>query len=122
MEWTGEATMSEAVADRAGTWAQSSWLTDRIVTITVGRDEKRWAVHEKLLSCQSEFFNQYFNGSDEEGGEAGQDREELRLPDEDPKLFALFMRWLYGTAFATGGGNRIFRFPPPDGQEVTVRD
>ncbi|KAL2018524.1 hypothetical protein VTK56DRAFT_736 [Thermocarpiscus australiensis] len=93
------------------------WLTDRIVTIAVGPEEKRWAVHEKLLSDQSEFFDEFFNGSEDT---AGQD--EMKLPDEDPKLFALFIRWLYGTAFATSGGNRVFRFTQPDGKDVTVRD
>lgn len=96
---------------------ENSWLTDRIVTIAVGPEEKRWAVHEKLLSSQSEYFNAYFNGSEENAG-----REEMKLPDEDPKLFALFIRWLYGTAFATSGGNRVFRFPVPDGKEITIRD
>lgn len=85
--------------------------------ILVGPGQRCWTVHEKLLSTQSEFFNSYFNGSDE-----NVNREEMKLPDEDPKLFALFIRWLYGTAFATSGGSRVFRFAVPDGKEVTVRD
>lgn len=97
------------------------WLTDRIVTILVGREERRWLVHEKLLSQHSAFFNQYFNGSEE----GRPDREEMKLPEEDPKLFALFIRWLYGIAFASSGGRRVFRFPVPNPNHPgtpTVRD
>jgi hypothetical protein len=48
----------------------------------------------------------------------------MKLPDEDPKLFALFIRWLYGTAFLpSGGGARKFRFSQPDTYNtLTVRD
>ncbi|KAK4251613.1 hypothetical protein C7999DRAFT_10631 [Corynascus novoguineensis] len=89
-----------------------SWLTDRIVTVIVGPEEKRWIVHEKLLVSQSDFFRDYFmDGHDE-----------LKLPDDEPRLFALFIRWLYGTAFVPSGGTRNFRFLPPDGVTVTVRD
>ncbi|KAK3943578.1 hypothetical protein QBC46DRAFT_420037 [Diplogelasinospora grovesii] len=94
------------------------WLTDRIVTVYVGPEEKRWAVHEKLLSSRSRYFNHVFNGSPD--GTPGSD--ELKMPKEDPKLFGLLIRWLYGTAFATSGGARVFRFSPPDGKDVTVRD
>lgn len=89
-----------------------SWLTDRIVTVTVGPEERRWVVHEKLLISQSVFFREYFAEGDEE----------IRLPDDEPKLFALFIRWLYGTAFLPSGGTRNFRFLPPDGEVLTVRD
>ncbi|KAL2170924.1 hypothetical protein VTG60DRAFT_4328 [Thermothelomyces hinnuleus] len=89
-----------------------SWLTDRIVTVTVGTEEKRWVVHEKLLVSQSDFFRNYFS----EG------HDEMKLPDDEPRLFALFIRWLYGTAFLPSGGTRNFRFLPPDGVSVSVRD
>ncbi|KAK4178691.1 hypothetical protein QBC36DRAFT_181960 [Triangularia setosa] len=50
----------------------------------------------------------------------------IRLPDVDPKLFNMFLRWGYGTAFALSGNTRSFRFPPPnsDPEEggATVRD
>ncbi|KAH6640670.1 hypothetical protein F5144DRAFT_482089 [Chaetomium tenue] len=89
-----------------------SWLTDRIVTLIVGAEEKRWVVHEKLLVSQSEVFRDYFAGGDDE----------MKLPDDDPRLFALFIRWLYGTAFLPSGGARNFRFLAPDGTNLTVRD
>jgi hypothetical protein len=60
-------------------------------------------VHEKLLVSQSEFFKGHFAQGDDE----------MKLPDDEPKLFALFIRWLYGTAFLPSGGARNFRFLPP---------
>ena len=95
----------------------SSWLTDRIVTVIVGRDQKKWAVHAKLLCSKSKYFDRFFNGDEEHEA-----RDDMHLPGEDPKLFALLIRWLYGTAFANSGGTRIFRFNPPDGKDITVRD
>ncbi|KAK4153880.1 hypothetical protein C8A00DRAFT_14945 [Chaetomidium leptoderma] len=90
-----------------------SWLTERIVTVTIGPDEKRWVVHEKLLVSQSDFFRDHFASGEEE----------LKLPDDEPKLFALFIRWLYGTAFLPSGGTRNFRFmAPDDDKNLTVRD
>ncbi|KAM7187895.1 hypothetical protein V8F20_010764 [Naviculisporaceae sp. PSN 640] len=93
------------------------WLTDRIVTVKVGQEGKKWAVHAKLLCSKSKFFDSYFNGNEEHQGQ-----DIMSLPAEDPKLFALLVRWLYGTAFANSGGTRIFRFSPPDGRDITVRD
>ncbi|KXX80708.1 hypothetical protein MMYC01_202143 [Madurella mycetomatis] len=113
--------MSNTIDLSGDTESTDKWLTDRIVTITVGREERRWLVHEKLLSQHSAFFDEYFNGAEEEPI----DRDEMKLPEEDPKLFALFIRWLYGTAFATSGGRRVFRFPVPNPEKVdtpTVRD
>ncbi|KAK3314901.1 hypothetical protein B0H66DRAFT_627692 [Apodospora peruviana] len=96
---------------------EDRWLTDRIVTVVVGPQMKRWAVHEKLLCSKSKYFDDIFNGTDDE-----EPMDEVDMPHEDPKLFALLVRWLYGTAFANVGGTRIFRFSPPDGKEITVRD
>ncbi|KAK4204803.1 hypothetical protein QBC40DRAFT_336701 [Triangularia verruculosa] len=53
------------------------------------------------------------------------------LVDVDPKLFNMFLRWGYGTAFALSGNTRSFRFPRPvdsisEGEDpmnvATVRD
>ncbi|SPQ20334.1 4d39f5ac-9ba7-4cab-9d83-27631aa1918a [Thermothielavioides terrestris] len=109
---TQSSTPSTRLTDTSSIPASDSWLTDRIVTIFVGPEKKRWVVHEKLLISQSEFFRAYFA--------AGHD--EMTLPDEEPKLFALFMRWLYGTAFQPSGGGRSFRYLQPDGVQLTVRD
>lgn len=87
------------------------------MTVIVGEERKKWAVHAKLLCSKSKFFDNYFNGHDEQ-----QPQDNMHLPREEPKLFALLIRWLYGTAFANSGGTRIFRFSPPDGKDTTVRD
>ncbi|KAH6620911.1 hypothetical protein B0J18DRAFT_210424 [Chaetomium sp. MPI-SDFR-AT-0129] len=93
--------------------ATDGWLTDEVVTVIVGYQEKRWTVHEKLLVSQSEFFRSHF---------AQENVTEMRLPREDPRLFAIFIRWLYGTAFVPSGGPRNFRYLPPDGLTHSVRD
>ena len=120
-------------------------MSDRIVTVIVGPNRNPFYVHERILSSRSMVFRDHFNprpptappagGHDGDGGEtkygAGSavDQEPvmaLELPDEDPKLVCLFIRWLYGTALhsmgESSGGSRIFRFSKPDGVEVTVRD
>jgi hypothetical protein len=86
-----------------------------VISLIVGPEQKKWAVHEKILVEHSTFFAEYFQSED------GRGRDELNLPHEDPKLFALLVRWLYGIAFMSGG-RRAFRFPVPDGKETTVRD
>ncbi|KAK3683512.1 hypothetical protein B0T22DRAFT_249622 [Podospora appendiculata] len=106
-----------AARNFGGAEGTDQWLTDRIVTVAIGPEMKKWAVHEKLLSSKSVYFDRVFNGDDE-----ADPSDELHLPYEDPKLFGLLIRWLYGTAFATSGGTRIFRFAPPDEKENTVRD
>ncbi|KAK3321187.1 hypothetical protein B0T19DRAFT_466468 [Cercophora scortea] len=113
-------TMSSApFASRSfgGAEGTDQWLTDRIVTVAIGPELKKWAVHEKLLSSKSVYFDRVFNGDEDT-----EPSDELHLPLEEPKLFGLLIRWLYGTAFATSGGTRIFRFAPPDEKETTVRD
>ena len=93
------------------------WLTDRIVSIVVGAEERKWAVHERLLSNKSPYFNRVLNED-----EAAKNCNELYLKDTSPKLFGMLLRWIYGTAFSATGGNRVFRYPIPDGIEYTVND
>ncbi|KAL2265340.1 hypothetical protein VTJ83DRAFT_6440 [Remersonia thermophila] len=98
---------------RQETQGPDSWLTDRIINVKVGPEEQCYVVHEKLLTGQSEFFRERI-----EKGEG-----EINLPDEEPRLFGLIVRWLYGTAFLPSGGARTFRFAPPgDENQYTVRD
>lgn len=86
----------------------------------VGQEKKRWIIHEMLLSHHSELFNNYFNGSDDDGPGC----EEMKLPCENPKIFDLFVRWLYGTAPVGSGTRTNFRFAEPhrEGSNITVRD
>ncbi|KAK0673438.1 hypothetical protein QBC41DRAFT_342957 [Cercophora samala] len=48
----------------------------------------------------------------------------IMLPDIDPKLFNMFLRWGYGNAFATAGNTGSFRLPAPsnDPDGASVRD
>ncbi|KAK1777900.1 hypothetical protein QBC45DRAFT_178040 [Copromyces sp. CBS 386.78] len=123
----------------------TNWLTGRIVVISVGPERRKWNVHEQLLSYNSPYFKRLFNPEHEpikgsssspgdidhpqnlapaSAGQVGQPEviEEVHLPTTEPKLFALLIRWLYGTAFATSGGQKVFKFPPPQLHQVTVRD
>ncbi|KAK4164977.1 hypothetical protein QBC43DRAFT_352366 [Cladorrhinum sp. PSN259] len=103
----------------------SSWMTEgRIVTIQVGTGptKKRFPVHEKLITHNSPFFDQYFNHSMEPGEEAP---EMLRLPDIDVHIFTIFMNWVYATSWTHQGPQnhstraaRNFRFPLPDTPEA----
>ncbi|KAJ4398778.1 hypothetical protein N0V85_006196 [Neurospora sp. IMI 360204] len=130
----------------------TNWLTGRIVVVSVGAERRKWNVHEQLLSYNSPYFKRLFNPEPEPvegslsspgcnndhhhhpnpaagGGGVGEDAlppsepiQEVHLPTTEPKLFALLIRWLYGTAFATSGGQKVFKFPPPQLNQVTVRD
>ncbi|KAK4667005.1 hypothetical protein QC763_305310 [Podospora pseudopauciseta] len=55
-----------------------------------------------------------------------QNEEPIRLPDVDPKLFNIFLRWGYGNAFALSGNTGSFRLPAPyedsEGESATIRD
>ncbi|KAK3490923.1 uncharacterized protein B0T23DRAFT_360735 [Neurospora hispaniola] len=119
----------------------TNWLTGRIVVVSVGAERRKWNVHEQLLSYNSPYFKRLFNpepelveGSSSSSGSnhnqstaaanaaPGEPIEEVYLPAAEPKLFALLIRWLYGTAFATSGGQKVFKFPPPQLNQITVRD
>jgi hypothetical protein len=94
-------------------FSQHSWLTDRIVTVKVGPQEHNWMVHEKLLVSQSEFFREQLKDG----------ATEIKLPEDDPRIFGFVVRWLYGTTFLPAVNARNFRFQVPDEQnKYTVRD
>lgn len=99
------------------------------MSVYVGSERKKWAVHEKLLTSQSEFFRQALSSkeprvitdtpSTSTPGSGTPDPDSLNLPDDDPKLFAMAVRWLYGVTFA---GQCEFQPVGGDGPDVTVRD
>ncbi|KAJ5941325.1 hypothetical protein N7516_001493 [Penicillium verrucosum] len=61
-----------------------------IVTITVGRREERFYVHESLICASSLFFNRALSGQWKESEE-----HTVALPEDDPRIFALYTHWLY---------------------------
>lgn len=92
--------------------------------VFVGPQRKKWAIHEKLLTSQSEYFRLAIGVMDrgrpgDASGSGNIGSDSIELPDDDPKLFAMAVRWLYGITFA----GRC-EFPKVDGEssDVTVRD
>ncbi|KAK1754348.1 hypothetical protein QBC47DRAFT_447256 [Echria macrotheca] len=94
------------------------WMTQRILTIIVGPQRQPWKVHEQLVLDRSPYLRRYI----EENMYGSDGNNEIALPDTDPKLFNLLLRWVYGTALAKEGGPRVFRYATPDGVENTVGD
>jgi hypothetical protein len=64
-------------------------LSSRVVTVQVGRDKVTWSLHENLLSGTCDFFKAAFRGQFKENAGA------LELPEDNPAVFDLFVRWLY---------------------------
>ncbi|KAK4228362.1 hypothetical protein QBC38DRAFT_524277 [Podospora fimiseda] len=108
------------IANNTASDNSSSWLTERIVFIQVGTgpQKKRFPVHEKLITANSPFFDEYFNNP--EPGEELPDI--MKLPDIDVQIFTKFMNWVYATSHSL---RARFRFPmpgTPEAQGMTVRD
>jgi hypothetical protein len=82
------------------------------VNIHVGGDRKKWALHERLLSSHSEYFRKAIEANRSKAGNnavaASDQSNRIDLPNDDPKLFAMAVRWLYGITFAGK-----FEFPVP---------
>ena len=87
-----------------------SWLDDLITTLIIGPEQRKLAVHEKLLLAKSPYFQRILDETGKE--ELG----EIFLGDVDARLFSMLLRWMYGTAFG-----RVFRFALPD-DDVTIHD
>ena len=67
-----------------------------VATVVVGKEKKRFAVHETLLTHYSEFFRATLNGGFKEAEEKC-----VTLEDEDPIIFESFVYWLYHQKFPT---------------------
>jgi hypothetical protein len=63
----------------------------KVVKVFVGSEEKEFVVHKDILCACSRFFERAFDGGFVEGK-----LQELRLPEEQAELFAVFIDWLYG--------------------------
>ncbi|KAL1865163.1 hypothetical protein Daus18300_007289 [Diaporthe australafricana] len=93
------------------------FLSDRIVTIIVGHQKKRWSVHENLLSNKSEFFRASFRGGFRESKDGV-----LELPEDDPRVFELFVGWAYAQPINDLNTSRMRILSRPDDRKITIRD
>ena len=61
-----------------------------MVTLFVGPERAQFLVHKDVICQVSDFFTKAFNSEFSEAKTASMD-----LPEEDPNLFEVFVRWLY---------------------------
>lgn len=87
------------------------------MTILVGPAEKKWVMHENLLASKSDFFRATFRGGFREGEDGV-----LRLPEDGPRPFELFVGWIYSQPLNDMNGDRVRVLARPDDKKVTVRD
>ncbi|KAL8898476.1 MAG: hypothetical protein Q9192_002062 [Flavoplaca navasiana] len=66
-------------------------LTGKIIKVLVGPSEYCFSIHRGLLTSKSTFFNAALTGSWREAEE-----DTVRLVEEVPELFAIYVVWIYG--------------------------
>ncbi|KAK5279938.1 hypothetical protein LTR40_007081, partial [Exophiala xenobiotica] len=66
-----------------------NWGT-QTVKVIVGTTQKEYVVHKRLLCAASKFFERALNGQ-----LAASLSQEVKLPEDDPVLFACVYDWLY---------------------------
>lgn len=66
-------------------------------TIIIGKEEKKFVVHEHLLTHYSDFFRAALTGDFKEAED-----KIVRLEEEDPTVFEFFVHWLYYQRFPDG--------------------
>ena len=66
------------------------FLYDSLVTVVVGSEETRFDLHKGLLCASSDFFKSAITGDFKE-----RDQNEVKLPEQDVKIFKFFVHWLY---------------------------
>ncbi len=69
---------------------RSRFLYDSLVTVLVGSQETRFEIHRGLLCASSDFFKAVITGNFKE-----RDQNEIKLPEQDVKIFRFFVHWLY---------------------------
>ncbi|PSN62379.1 hypothetical protein BS50DRAFT_457197, partial [Corynespora cassiicola Philippines] len=67
------------------------------VTILVGQDDKQkqFTVHEDLLRTRSKYFDACLKGNPNVGTWIESEDRVVRLPDDEPEVFALYTQSLY---------------------------
>lgn len=86
------------------------------MTIYVGPNEKKWVIHEGLLTRLSSFFRAAFRSEFQEAEDGV-----LRLPEDDPRAFEIFFAYAYSHSL----GDIIDKtksLPSPNGAKFTERD
>lgn len=76
----------------------SSFDPSKLVTVVVGKEpnQQRFSVHEGIICARSEFFQRAMNGNWEESKERI-----IKLPEDDPKVFNVYINLLYTGRVAT---------------------
>ncbi len=69
---------------------RSRFLYDSLVTVLVGSQETRFELHKGLLCASSDFFKAVITSDFKE-----RDQNEIKLPEQDVKIFRFFVHWLY---------------------------
>ena len=69
----------------------SSFTTSEIVTVLVGPKRKRFYLHRDLICQRSPFMEKCLSKNRFREGE----KNELYLPEDDPKAFAIVVDWIY---------------------------
>jgi hypothetical protein len=73
----------------------STSITGDVVTVLVGEYERKFIVHEEPLRAHSRFFDAAMSGVWLESSERI-----IRLPMEGPKLFSVYVQWIYTSRVA----------------------
>lgn len=74
-----------------------------VVVFLVGTDTpKRFAIHEGLVRPRSEFVRLALRGEWKEARERT-----IPLPEDDPEIFAVYQRWIYGGLICTRYNNAL---------------
>ncbi|KAF7922965.1 hypothetical protein EAE99_007156 [Botrytis elliptica] len=66
-------------------------LGNELVTITIGKEKRKFTLHKQLL-CESV---EYFRGAFSVGGFQESHSSCMDMPEDDPEAFELFVHWLY---------------------------
>jgi hypothetical protein len=72
--------------------ARTSSLYDKIIIIHVGPEQTKFGIHRALLAHHSAYFATALT---ELEPVAEEDKDTMRLEDEDPEVFSRFNAWLY---------------------------
>ena len=103
--WQGVATESRSIRNELD---EAKNLRERLlsgptVDIYVGPSRKHWSLHANLLCHHSTYFETEFQGHEvpkkqqqqQQQKDGDRRRDKLELPDDDPRGFELFVKWLY---------------------------